>query len=293
MKNVSIPYRDFKNIVLPELQRDTIEIDWSEIYYMNTVDEQLTFFNYHISKLYDKHVPIKYRSIKKIDDDAWFRRNIFLQRLIIDRNLAYMRWKNDRSSSNWEKYVGLRNKVTSSRRRARINMTYKKYDSALPYKKLWNNLRNDGVVPSDDVNYSAYSPDEFNKFFASTQTSQSMQNSQSLLNSHLYTNHFSEFTFSNITSNDVIDAFKLVKSSSVGTDNISFKFGKLLLPTVLPYFTFILNTSLTKSTYPTAWKHSKIIPIPKQTGTNLISDFRPVSILSSLSKVLEYIMKSK
>ena len=71
------------------------------------------------------------------------------------------------------------------------------------------------------------------------------------------------------------------------------KFNQLFPDTVLPYFIFVINMSLTKPAYPSAWKRFKIIRLLKQTATNLISDFRPVTILSPLSKVFEYIIKNQ
>ena len=73
-----------------------------------------------------------------------------------------------------------------------------------------------------------------------------------------------------------------VKSNAVGKDNVHPKFVKLILPKILKFITHIFNSILTKSEYPTRWKFAKIIPIPKANN-----EFRPISILSNLSKVFE------
>lgn len=58
-----------------------------------------------------------------------------------------------------------------------------------------------------------------------------------------------------------------------------------MLPAVLPYLTYIINTIITKSDFPKNWKYAKIIPIPKSNN-----DFRPVAILPYLSKVCEKLL---
>jgi len=48
-------------------------------------------------------------------------------------------------------------------------------------------------------------------------------------------------------------------------------FVKLLLPLMLPHFTYIFNTAITTSSFPTIWKNDKILPIPK-----LNNSYRPI-----------------
>jgi hypothetical protein len=49
----------------------------------------------------------------------------------------------------------------------------------------------------------------------------------------------------------------------------------------------ILNCSLNNSTFPNLWKNAHIQPIPKVAHPKEMSDFRPIALLSALSKPLE------
>ena len=92
------------------------------------------------------------------------------------------------------------------------------------------------------------------------------------------------FSFHNITQSDVLLAFAKIKSNATGVDNIEPRFFKILLPKLLPYVCHLFNTILTTSTYPKQWKLAKILPVLKPNG-----DFRPIAILSYLSKAFEHL----
>lgn len=49
----------------------------------------------------------------------------------------------------------------------------------------------------------------------------------------------------------------------------------------------IFNTSLATGIFPSAWKTAKIVPVFKSGDENLVSNYRPISILSCLAKLLE------
>ncbi|KAA5601171.1 hypothetical protein F3H15_35585, partial [Pseudomonas aeruginosa] len=64
----------------------------------------------------------------------------------------------------------------------------------------------------------------------------------------------------------------------------------LILPTVAPILTHIFNFSFTSRNFPDSWKQAYVVPIPKSPNPILPSQFRPISILPFLSKVLEHIV---
>ncbi|KYN29152.1 hypothetical protein ALC57_01425 [Trachymyrmex cornetzi] len=65
----------------------------------------------------------------------------------------------------------------------------------------------------------------------------------------------------------------------------------LCLPQCLDPLLFILNFALSHSTFPSFWKHSIVLPIPKT--NNPSSPFRLISLPPFLSKVLECICFSQ
>ena len=84
-----------------------------------------------------------------------------------------------------------------------------------------------------------------------------------------------------------------LKSESVGPDGISLKFLKLCVPSILPFLVNIFNQTIASGCFPTSWKISKIIAIPKNNIPKSPLDMRPISLLSSTSKVLEKLLSDQ
>ena len=62
------------------------------------------------------------------------------------------------------------------------------------------------------------------------------------------------------------------------------------LPAILPILTKIINSSLLTSVFPSPWKESEILPIPKDGGDpEIANENRPVSLLPALSKICELV----
>lgn len=60
-----------------------------------------------------------------------------------------------------------------------------------------------------------------------------------------------------------------------------------ILDILLPIITKIFNFSVSSGTYPKSWKDANLIPLQKKSSPSSFSDYRPISILPFLSKVLE------
>ena len=72
-----------------------------------------------------------------------------------------------------------------------------------------------------------------------------------------------------------------------GPNQISSCMLKLISPAITAPLTIIFNLSLTHGHIPTEWKSSFVIPIPKVPNPNSPAEFRPISLLSIISKLLE------
>ena len=72
-----------------------------------------------------------------------------------------------------------------------------------------------------------------------------------------------------------------------GIDGISAKMLRETAHSIIPAVTRLFNISLTLGKLPADWKHALITPIPKSTEMAAVSNYRPISLLSLLSKVLE------
>jgi hypothetical protein len=87
---------------------------------------------------------------------------------------------------------------------------------------------------------------------------------------------------------------EIIKSSSPnkapGHDNIQVAVLKLLPKIAIRLITTTFNASIKSATFPTCWKHAIIAPIPKRHPAKTHTDFRPISLLCTIGKILERIM---
>ena len=62
---------------------------------------------------------------------------------------------------------------------------------------------------------------------------------------------------------------------------------KLAAPFITDEITFICNHSITNSVFPSKWKEAKVAPLHKNGPHEEVNNYRPISILPVLSKVIE------
>ena len=83
----------------------------------------------------------------------------------------------------------------------------------------------------------------------------------------------------------IIDGFK--PKSSTGVDNISNKLLKSAITFIVAPLTIIINQMFEVGKLPDLLKISKILPIYKKDDDSLFSNYRPISLLPSVSKYFE------
>ena len=88
--------------------------------------------------------------------------------------------------------------------------------------------------------------------------------------------------------NTIVLTIKQLKDKkSCGSDGIALRFLRDALPVIAPYLTCIINTSIVTGEFPTTWKHAIITPVYKSGSTDDPCNYRPISLLPILSKLLE------
>ena len=112
------------------------------------------------------------------------------------------------------------------------------------------------------------------------------------------------FTISNTYPNSIYfnptDKFEIntiVKNmnnkKSLPHDNINSHLLKHIITHILTPLTHIFNLSISQGIFPSSFKTSKVIPIFKKGNPEDMSNYRPISLLSCLSKILEKIIMTR
>ncbi len=82
------------------------------------------------------------------------------------------------------------------------------------------------------------------------------------------------------------------ENKAVGLVNLPGKLLSAAAPMIAKPLAFILNLSLQSGNFTSEWKHAKVLPLHK-TGPQIErNNYRPISILPILSKILERFVRS-
>ena len=76
-------------------------------------------------------------------------------------------------------------------------------------------------------------------------------------------------------------------NKSTGLDNIGPKILKLSADVITPSILYIVNKSISISQFPDLWKEAKVKPLFKSGCKDDINNYRPISILPTVSKLIE------
>ena len=96
------------------------------------------------------------------------------------------------------------------------------------------------------------------------------------------------FEFINVEEDYVLKLLaNLDRRKATGSDDIDITFLKLSKSYIAPSITQLINLSLSKGIFPDDCKYAKVFPLYKKGDANCIRNFRPISILPAISKLIE------
>ena len=87
--------------------------------------------------------------------------------------------------------------------------------------------------------------------------------------------------------------FSLPTKSSTGFDNISSKFLKQIAPTIVKHLTTLIKQVFNTGIFPDKLKLARVIPLHKKGNPSLLNNYRPISLLPVISKVIEKIISNQ
>ena len=136
---------------------------------------------------------------------------------------------------------------------------------------------------------------EFANYFSSVGTKYANKIEQSNCDIHTYLtkikrNHETLYLTPTTASEITNLIYNLPNKKSRGHDDISNKMLKLLHTSIVHPLVIIFNKSLTEGKFPDLMKLADIVPIHKANEKYLTTNYRPISLLITVSKLLEKVM---
>ena len=133
----------------------------------------------------------------------------------------------------------------------------------------------------------------FNNFFVNIgkSTCANIQSNETSFDRYLINKPDCNFQFKSVTTEEVLSIINSLKlKSSRGVDELSNKVIKYIKDAIVEPLTVIINQMINTGIYPDLLKISKVIPLYKKDDKAVLSNYRPISLLPSISKIFEKVI---
>ena len=268
-----------------------------------TLDELLVTYNSTLTRLLDKHAPLINKPVSSRPPNPWF--TPFLSSLKATRRKLEKAWTKSKDS----RYLIRLRQITNFYHHS-IVLAKKAYNSALVSdskshpRKLWQTINNllhrkpPTVFPSTVSSTSL--PDTFSSFFTEkiSKLHSSLAANANLSSSpHIdppYKPAALDY-FYPVTEDEVIKFVRLSPDKQCDLDPIPTSLLKQCIHVLAPIIRTIVNLSLESGNFPSNFKHAVVTPLLKKPSLDKesLSNYRPISNLSFLSKLTERVVKDR
>lgn len=281
-----ISFRSYKNFNTEEFLSDLSKADFSAVYQHTNPDIALAVWYNTFNYIFDRHVPYRTKRVKHKARPPWLNEEIYAAIKIRDKLLS--------KTGNDEAFKKQRNKITAMKRAAKKKYFSELISSKSDTKSIWKAINYLSGKRSSPVIATELPVDCLNKHF-STVAEKVITNDYTRENDLLLLRDYCEskniFTHLDIDFFSVHEVYKelslLKQSKARGFDDLDSKILTMSAPIIAEHLTYIYNLCIEKCYFPQAFKDAKVIPLFKSGNPNDPSNYRPISILSTLSKPLE------
>ena len=310
--NLKKKYKGIRKISsesLDKFKEDLSKESWASVYSANSVDLAYdTFINIFIG-LYDKHCRTKRICINgNSDNKPWFTKG--LKNACIKKNLLYRKFLKTRLNIDNNKYKTYKNKLTTVLRACEKNY----YNIQLKINKsnikntwkLINNVLNKSKFSEDcehfKINNNEYTSDckvisdKFNQFFVNVgpTLASKIKIPELSVNRYVKHNNVSSMFISAVLEDELINVVKnLSNKTSMDHNHISMSLVKNVISDISKPLTYIANKSFSQGCFPEQMKIAKVLPLYKNGDRELFTNYRPVSLLSQFSKIIEKLFANR
>ena len=249
----------------------------------------------------DHHAPVKSRRVKHKRLPEWSNQEILTTRKLRDISKRH---------GNWPDYKKYRNKTKTLIRQAKKHHFSEAVTNLKDTKSIWKHLRTankktsacDNALPDElEINGQKYTNSQdiafkLNDYFASISeyintndvitSAPDLTKLEAFISSKIPLDTF--FRIPKITVNQVSEFINgLNPAKATGLDGIGPRILKLASTVLSPSITALINKSIETATFPDQLKMAKLYPIYKGGSKSDPANYRPISILPTISKNFE------
>ena len=299
--HITTSYRCFNHfneeLFLNDLTEELSQFSLSE----SDIEDDLSTWYKLITKQLDQHAPIKTRRVKSKQMPEWFSSEIAQARKNRDIH---------KKQKNWAEFRKYRNLTKTLIRRAKSNHFTSNVVNNKDTKLIWQQIR---AIQNSTQNSTKTLPEQLqienttitesheiatklNEFFATISKRIEQSENLSKPNEHSKLIDY----INNKVPNDTLFKIPLITPSQVsmfirklnprkatGLDGIGPKILKMACEIISPSIADLINKSIISGHFPKHLKTAKIYPIYKTGAKEDPSNYRPISILHTISKLFE------
>ena len=292
------------------IQNDLSGKDWSILENLD-VNFGYHFFLEMMTDTIDRHAPLKEVTIpaKKVIHEPWMTKGL-LKSAEKCNSMHKSVIGLDRTDQRYLLYIMYRNNYNEIKRKAKKEYYEDKIQSHMHNSsKLWQIMNEiigkkhdkssvtdefliNGQMTTDPYDIS----NGFCKYFSNVgaDLAKKLPTTNINPNSYLKSSQQNSFFISPTDAQEIIRVIGSLKSkNSTGYDNISNKTMKLFKSEIAEPLSILFNKSFQAGIVPDTMKLAKVLPIFKSKDKYIMTNYRPISLLPCLSKVLEKVMHKR
>ena len=284
---------------------------WENVFNHNVNTNVDTLFNSFLNdylRLFHSSFPPRKIS-KRSNNNSWITPDI--KTSCKRKRFLYLLTKNSDDINLKNYYKQYCKTLTTVIKEAKSNMYNKRIkNSTNRMKTIWNIIKaetNRAKETTDiDHNNCQNSPEAFNRYFLSIPQN-IIDSIRSNVNQYTYTAKnpscylanlfhasFPSIKFQNTSTREIEKIINSLRmKNSCGYDEISTKVLKLSAPYISSPLCYICNKSMLSGIFPARLKYATIKPLLKTGDKENIANYRPISLLTSFSKVLEKLIYNR
>ena len=309
----TVKLRSLKKYNKEDFQSNLLSADWSPVLLSNNVSESWNSFKHIFLSIVDNIAPLKQIRIKQ-RTEPWINSDIL--KIIQDRDNAFNHYKMYKNDVNFNNFKSLRNKAQYAIDKAKKSyftdtLEHNKNDS----KSLWKSLKDLGLPSKKGISsHSNISlkidenicfdkntiAETFNCFYT-TVASKLVEKLPACVNIYgkkFVTKFYSDkgvfensYSFSLVSENKVFKYLNnLSAHKATGLDGIPSRFVKDGASIIANPLAHVINLSLVQGVVPEDLKSARVVPLFKKNDKTSVGNYRPVSILSIVSKIFEKVV---
>jgi hypothetical protein len=299
--------RNFTKENMSKFKNGMNNTNWENIINNNDTQEAYTLFHQEVDKQFNSSFPFKAVKSDYCNKLPWLTQSI--KNSISRKHKLYIKQLKQPIVANIQSYKSFRNKLNHVMRisernyyqdkikeyRSNLRKSWQIINSVINRKKR-NYIKNDFMkindIRTDDPKLIA---DHFNKFF--TEIGHNLDSKIMTTNTNplqfIETRQENTLYLTPCSKDEIEQVIDKLKHCATGWDGIPAKLIQDNKDTFSPILMHIINLSLIQGIFPCELKLANLIPIFKSGDSEIAGNYRPVSLLTTFSKIFERIFYNR